>query len=123
MLTPSKALTTSFIVVPEPLGPKWKYCFARAEKIGWQASNTRVTAAEERQSALFSGGRATGNSDIQDFDSSLSAQSMERSRCIRRDGTHLDHDTSGARAGQNSFRTLINAQNRLVIRQTRDDDL
>src|ERR1700678_3656196 len=48
MFTPSRALTTSFIVVPEPLGPRWKYCFAKAAKIGSQAANVLASPPPRR---------------------------------------------------------------------------
>src|SRR5689334_7107478 len=50
-----------------------------------------VSATEERQGALFSGGRAAGNRRVQECHASLMTQFVELARSCRQHRAHLDY--------------------------------
>jgi len=65
------------MVVPEPLGPRWKYCFAKARKDGMAGCEyLRIATTEEGQSSLLSRGRAAGDGNVEDFYPPRSAEAM-----------------------------------------------
>src|SRR3984957_3022747 len=123
-ISSDEAFSRSFMVAPEPLGPRWKYFRATTRKIDSAASKQPLSPPPNSVSKPFFRDRSTsGHGHVKKVDSLVCSHSPKLLRGLRIHGAHIDDEGIALRICKYPLWPLINLEDNLIARQARQHNV